>query len=349
MDEILLSDILSGGFDKYIIIDVRSESEFIEDHIPFSINIPILNDEERAKVGTVYKEQGSREAKYLAMDLLSPKLPAFIRAIAEAAADRSKSTVITCWRGGMRSGAAVTLSMLAGIRCLRLKNGYAEFRRHVHAFFNELSPDIRYITLFGPTGCAKSEVLRHLQSEGYPVIDLEKHACHKGSSFGDIGESGFAFVTQKSFETGVWLDFYHGNGKDIFFIEGESPKIGKVTIPKKLSDDMRKSIKVLANAPMDFRIDFTCRSYEPTKYMQDIIVSLENIERYIGKVKVAELKELLNKGHYEEFTRFMLESYYDPMYKNAFPKSIDYTIEYESIIEGVLKCIDIFKKSVDSY
>ncbi len=342
IEGISLEEILSRGLSGYNIIDVRSEGEFAEDRIPGSKNIPILNNEERAAVGTVYKREGPKKAKMLAVELLSPKLPGFIKKL-DAEAAVNKNLVITCWRGGMRSGAAVTLAALAGIRGLRLTGGYAAFRRHVHAFFENLPEDIKYITVFGPTGCAKSQILRKLSEKGYPTVDLERHACHKGSSFGEVGEAGYPHVTQKSFETGVWHDHYiSGNGK-LFFIEGESPKIGRVTVPKNLYSRMRSGIKVLAESPLDFRIDFTIKAYEPEKYPDGIKESLKRIEKYIGKARTAELGNMLDEGRFEEFTAFMLEKYYDPMYRNAFPDGMDYKINYSSAEEGALLLEEIYR------
>ena len=344
IESISLEEMLSRGLSNYNIIDVRSENEFAEDHIPCSKNIPILNNNERAAVGTVYKQEGAKKAKMLAVELLSPKLPDFIKKI-NAEAIANKNLVITCWRGGMRSGAAVTLLALAGIRSRRLTGGYAAFRRHVHAFFENLPENIRYITVFGPTGCAKTHILERLSEKGYPVINLEKHACHKGSSFGEVGEAGYPHVTQKSFETGVWYDHYISGDKTLFFIEGESPKIGKVTIPKKLYLRMRSGIKVLADAPLDFRIDFTINAYEPEKYPDDIKISLKRIEKYIGKAKTAELTDMLNGGRLKEFTAFMLKSYYDPMYRNAFPKDMTHKIKYSSEEEGEEMLKEIYNLS----
>lgn len=210
-EELELSYILDKGLHNINLVDVRSPSEYIEDHIPTAINIPLLDDEERKEVGTCYKHKGPKEARVLGVDLVSPKLPQFIREFIKVK-QNNKMTVAYCWRGGLRSNSAAGLVRLAGMQVYTIKGGWKEYRRHISEFVNDFPPELKFINLYGPTGCAKTEILRLLDNQGLNILDLEKAAAHKGSSFGRVDEPEYKNVTQKNFESKIWNTFYRRGG-----------------------------------------------------------------------------------------------------------------------------------------
>lgn len=342
-EELELSYILDKGLDNINLIDVRSPSEYVEDHIPTSLNIPLLDDEERKEVGICYKQVGPKEARVLGVDLVSPKLPEFIREFINIK-QNNKMTVAYCWRGGLRSNSAAGLVRLVGMQVYTIKGGWKEYRRHVADFLDNFPPEFKFINFYGPTGCAKTEILRLLDNQGLNILDLEKAASHKGSSFGRVDEPEYKNVTQKNFESKIWHTFYRNEGK-LFICEGESKKIGKVSIPNPVYARMNSGISVVADTSLDFRIAFTVENYKPDRYIEEIRESLLRLKRFIGAAKIAELSAMLDRGDYESFTRDLLLDYYDPLYLRSIPEKPDHVIKYESIQEGSEKLAEIYEAS----
>jgi len=336
-----LSFILDKGLENINLVDVRSPSEYVHDHIPTAINIPLLDDKQREEVGICYKNVGPREARMLGVDLVSPKLPQFIREFLEIK-QNNKMTVVYCWRGGLRSNSSAGLVRLAGMQVFVVKGGWKDYRKHVSDFLDNFPERYKFMNFYGPTGCAKTEILRELEAEGLNVLDLEKHAAHKGSSFGEVDEPEYKNVTQKNFESKIWNTFYK-NGGSLFLVEGESQRIGKVSVPSKIFDRMKTGYSVVADTSLDFRISFTVENYKPDRYIEEIRVSLQRLKKYIGGTRIAELSALLDKQDYETFTRDLLVDYYDPLYFRSIPEKPDYVIKYESIKEGSEKLAELYK------
>ncbi|BAI81529.1 rhodanese domain protein [Deferribacter desulfuricans SSM1] len=332
-----LDYILTKGIENCNLIDVRSPSEYLEDHIPTAVNIPLLDDNERAIVGTIYKKEGSNKAKLKGVEIVSPKIPQFINKIKKLV-DNGKETVIYCWRGGDRSEAMCAFAKLAGLNVSKLAGGYKIFRKFVYNFFTskfslEYKPKI--IVMYGPTGSAKTKILEELFKEGYPVINLEKHACHKGSSFGFIGEKGFDSITQKKFESRLWYNFYLLNYPKYILIEGESKKIGKVTIPDTLFSLMNSGISILTEPSLEFRVKYTLENYLPFTDINSITKALDKIKKYLGKKRSEQLINFYKNQKYEYFVKDLLENYYDPLYYKSLPDKIEYKISYNTIDEGI--------------
>lgn len=327
-----LKYLLERGLDSFNLIDVRSPLEYQQDHIPTAENIPLLDNDERAQVGTCYVQVGPKEARLLGVDLVSPKLPKLIRQILELKCNH-KMTVAYCWRGGLRSASTVGLMKLTGVEIFRLEGGYKAFRGEVNDFFENFSPAYSFINLYGPTGCGKTAILRGLEEKGLRVLDLEKAAAHKGSNFGDVDEPRYDSVTQKNFETELWHTFYKKN-EGVYLVEGESIRIGKVAVPGQVFDRMKTGVSVVAEVPLEARIRFTVDNYKPDLYNDDIRRSLSRLKKFISKAQIDDLARLLDNKDYESFTRILMESYYDPLYRRSIPERPDYIIRYENIEEG---------------
>src|SRR5574343_342386 len=160
------------------IIDVRSPAEFAEDHIPGAINCPVLDDEERARVGTIYKQVSPFEAKKIGAALVSRNIA---RQLEENFLDRSKNwkPLIYCWRGGDRSGSMTTIFRAIGWQAGQLDGGYKSWRGHVIAQLAELPAQFRFTVLCGATGNAKTRILQALGEQGEQILDRETLASHK--------------------------------------------------------------------------------------------------------------------------------------------------------------------------
>lgn len=336
-----IEEVIEAGIENFSIIDVRSPSEYIQDHIPSAVNIPLLDDRERKEIGIIYKHEGPEKAKLRGVDIVSPKLPQFIRQIQQVY-EKRKPVIIYCWRGGLRSEASVSFARLAGITVSKLKGGYKSYRKYVINYLEHIDKNIKFITLFGPTCSGKTELLELLRQKGLPVLNLEKYARHKGSVFGHIGEAEYPQITQKKFESELFFDIYKGKS-NIYFTEGESSKIGKITVPKTIFQKIKSSIKILIDADIDFRIDFAIKSYKPELYENEILSCLENIKHYVSKDFFENLRYLLHKKNFREFTRQIMLYYYDPLYKKGLGDGFDYNITLKSLEDTVDELIKIYK------
>ena len=165
------------------VIDVRSPSEFLKGHIPGAFNIALFDDEERRKVGTLYKNSGKESSVLLGLDLVGPKMSGFVKAASRIALERE--VLLHCWRGGMRSSGMAWLFETAGFKVSVLEGGYKAYRRFIR---RKLEENIKLVVLGGKTGSGKSDILDHLAQSGEQVIDLEGIAHHKGSAFGAFGQ-----------------------------------------------------------------------------------------------------------------------------------------------------------------
>ncbi len=169
-----------------VLVDARSPAEYAETTIPGVINVPLFDNAERARVGTLYKEQGPASARLLGVDLIAPRIPQMVRAVLDARGESRQPVVVFCWRGGMRSRALVSFLNLAGVPTLQLRGGHKAFRAAVRDFFDQGRWG-RLLVLRGLTGVGKTRLLKRLAGEGYPVLDLEELANHRGSAFGSVG------------------------------------------------------------------------------------------------------------------------------------------------------------------
>jgi tRNA 2-selenouridine synthase len=335
-----IEELLNNKLDYYAIVDVRSPSEYLYDHIPTSINIPILNDQERTIVGTIYKTDGPFKAKLKALNLIHMRLPETLENIIEISKNKPE-LIIYCARGGARSEVVQTLLRLLQVNSLKLLNGYKAYRKTIYNFFDHPIPT-QCITLYGLTGCGKTLILKNLLDAGYPSVNLEHCASHKGSNFGHIGEENFNDITQKKLESALWYSLYKQNYPKVIFVEGESKKIGKVVLPKNFCSNMINGIKIYMELPLKNRISFIINEYKPHIYKNEIITAFKSIERYIGKSKSATLLKLLIDNRFYEFTELILKIYYDPLYTHSFPAHFDYTIKYDTLDEAEEKIKKIY-------
>ena len=317
--------------DSCVPIDVRSPGEFEESSIPNAINIPIFTNQERKEVGTLYKEQGSSVAKWRAMEIVSPKLPQILGSIRKII-NENKQPVIYCWRGGMRSRSVATFLEFAGIDAVRLDGGYRAYRQYILEQIPLLIPD-RAIVLHGMTGSGKTEILVELKKKGFPIIDLEKLAAHRGSLFGSIG---FAIDghNQKTFDSLLFDSLLGLKGSTYFLVEAESKRIGKVGQSDELYEHQLNGINLYIEASMETRVKRIYKEYvEPNdheEWFNEVIIDkLELLKkRFKNDVLHKTMMEHAFNKEYTEVIRILLEHYYDPRYN--FKKN-DYKNEFAII------------------
>lgn len=319
-----------------IYIDVRSPSEFKKFTIPGAINIPILSNEERAMVGTLYDEGKYDEAKQKGVDFVSKRLPDMFSKYLELNRDY-KYVIVFCARGGYRSSAVAGFLHSLGLRVYKINGGYKKYRTFVTESINSIMDKVEFITLYGNTGTGKTKILHNIKELGYDILDLEKYANHKGSLLGSVGmgESN----SQKMFESMMAEDLLKRK-TGVFFVEGESKKIGKVIIPANVYDKMISSKKVRIDADIDFRVKNIKEDYVIDRD-SELIESIKKLKKYISKVKVEEYIKKIENKEYDYVIKELAIKYYDPMYEN-YDREFVKTYKNENNLELAKKLIKDF-------
>lgn len=303
--------IYTDARDDFFFIDVRSPSEYNEDTIKGAINIPLLNDDERKQVGTTYVQLGKIKAKRLGVKLISPKLPDIFEQVIELKYKHGKIAAF-CARGGYRSTFFASIFSSIGIPIYQLEGGYKSYRREVIDALPNLNEKINYIVLNGNTGVGKTDILKSLEKLGCSVLDLEGAANHRGSILGSIGLG--KINSQKKFETNIY-DQLRKAKNGYVFVEAESNKIGRVTVPKFISDKLRQGIQVFIDADIVHRIENLKKDYTLNEnWKEESISAIDNLNKYISKEKIEILKQEILLGNFAFVSKELMEKYYDPMY-----------------------------------
>ncbi|HLX24692.1 MAG TPA: tRNA 2-selenouridine(34) synthase MnmH [Usitatibacter sp.] len=301
------------GFDA--ILDARSPSEFAEDHLPHAINTPVLDDEERALVGTIYKQRGAFEAKRVGAPLVSKNIA---RHLEERFADRPRTwrPLVYCWRGGGRSGALAHVLRQVGWDAMRLDGGYKAFRRQVVDDLEKLPLRFRYRVICGATGSGKSRLLEALSAAGAQVLDLEALAAHRGSVLGELPDS--PQPSQKSFETSLWSVLSRADPARPVFVESESKKVGNLRVPEALITRMRDSECLRLEASTLTRVKLLMEDYAHfVRDPQALSGKLDLLRSLHGAERIEGWKALLSRGDWDALVADLLESHYDPAYRRS--------------------------------
>ena len=304
-----LSDPALTGFDT--IIDTRSPAEYALDHLPGAINLPVLSDEERARVGTIYKQVSPFDARKLGGALLAANAARHI-AGPLAGFDGSWRPLVYCWRGGQRSGAFATILAQIGWRVARLQGGYKGWRALVVARL-AASPPAPVIVLDGNTGSGKTEILARLAARGHQVIDLEGLANHRGSLFG--ARPG-GQPPQKLFESRLAMALEALDPSRPLLVEAESSRIGNLNLPQGIWRAMIAAPRLHLSVPAAARAAYTARSYadagaDPAR-LAAIISSLRPLH---PAERIADWLRLAEAGDFHALAMGLMCAHYDPRYE----------------------------------
>lgn len=292
------------------LIDVRAPVEFKEGAIPNSINLPIMNDEERRLVGICYKEKGEEEAKRLGHELVSGKLKEERIHLWREEIKNRPETEVFCFRGGLRSQIAC---QWIDLNKKPVPGGYKRMRRFFLSWLDE-SPFHGFIRIGGLTGSGKTRFIKKFQNH----IDLEGHANHKGSSFGINGEQ----PSQITFENLIARDLMLNAGRKII-VEDESATLGKIVVPRRLFAEMRNSPLVILDIDPDERLQNIFEDYVKNSNAEFFMNGFRRIQKKLGSAKFLTLTEEMNRAfngpmevsrHADWITGLMSE-YYDPLYQ----------------------------------
>ncbi len=301
-----------------VFIDARSPAEYGEATIPGAVNVPILDNEERAEVGTLYREVGKQVARRRGVELVAPKIPSLVEQVARIQTDTSLPAVVFCWRGGMRSLALAQFLELAGVPARQIDRGHKGFRRHVLEFFEKAQWG-RMVVLRGLTGVGKTRYLHELAGQGHRVIDLEGLANHRGSAFGNLGLP--KQPSQKMFEALIWDELRQVDVDDYVIAEGESRHIGKVALPVELYRSLQVETSVWLNSSLPQRVRNILNDYPAIDSLkEDFVGPIKALKEKLGNNKVAAYLDMLEDGSWTELVGDLMENYYDPLYRHTFPE-----------------------------
>ena len=291
----------------HLIIDVRSPQEFAQGHVPGARNIALFSDDERAVVGTLYKQAGKERAILEGLQFVGPKLADFIVAVQQLT--DKKSVFIYCWRGGMRSSSFAWLLHTYGYEVYLLQGGYKSYRNFA---LQAPCKKLDLIVVSGQTGTGKTILLHDYAQQGKQIIDLEGLACHKGSVFGGLGH---VQPTQEQFENDLALVVHTLQSDEPTWIEDESRKVGKMIIPAGLWDQMRKAPMWFLEKTKQERMDLLMQEYGSFPIV-DLAHALQGIEKHLGSQRFLQAQELLQNNDRLSFCSMLID-YYDQAYDHS--------------------------------
>lgn len=301
---------------SFPVLDVRSPGEYNHAHIPGAISFPLFSDEERKVVGTTYKQNSREQAIKIGLDYFGPKMRSFVEhaealtdeELKEPAQATTRTVLVHCWRGGMRSGAVAWLLDLYGFKVYTLVGGYKKFRNWA---IQTYSRPFTFKIVGGFTGSGKTYVLQELKKLGQKVIDLEGIACHKGSAFGHIGQP--PQPSQEMFENLVSLELHQlSRSFGTIWMEDESQRIGHVNIPHSLWNSMRMAPVLFLDIPFEERLKHIVAEYGFLD-AERLGSAIERIQKRLGPLETKTSLHLLKEGDFSGSFRILLK-YYDKGY-----------------------------------
>jgi tRNA 2-selenouridine synthase len=301
------------------VVDARSPAEYAEDRLPGAINAPVLDDAQRALVGTTHAQISAFDARRLGAAIAARNIGDLIDRLF-AQRDRDFRPLVYCWRGGQRSGSLATVMARIGWRTTLIEGGYRAFRRHVIAELDTLPKPLRLIVVGGRTGSAKSRLLERIALKGGQVLDLEKLASHRGSLLGSLPSE--AQPGQKRFETMLWETLRGLSPGQPVFVESESRKIGQCQIPGALIEAIRSSQVAIVEAPIEVRSHFLLDEYQ--HFLKDVprlFTLLDCMIPLHGAQRIGEWKRLVDTDHWPELVERLLLEHYDPSYDRSMKRN----------------------------
>ena len=297
------------------IIDVRTPVEFAEDHIPGAINCPVLSNEERITVGTLYKQVSPFEARKAGAALIAKNIAHHLETLFR---DRPKSwrPLIYCWRGGQRSGAMSIIFAQIGWATHKLEGGYKTYRRDVLQQLDALPSRYTFKVVCGPTGSGKSRLLAALAQTGHQVLDLEGLAQHRGSVLGNLPQQ--PQPAQKWFDS-LLLQTLHGfDPSRPVYVEAESRKIGSIALPIALFDAMHAGACLVLEVPLEIRVAGLLEDYRYyVENPETFIEHLRPLHKFHGAKQLEHWNDMIRAGEFAPMVAELLTLHYDPSYSRA--------------------------------
>jgi tRNA 2-selenouridine synthase len=305
-----LRDLAKLGFDD--IIDVRAPEEFAEDHIPGAINLPVLDDAQRAEVGTIYKQVSPFTARKVGAALVAQNAA---RHLQGPLADKPGNwqPLLYCWRGGQRSGSFASILSQIGWRVELVQGGYKAWRALVvEALYDQPFP-APVVVLDGNTGSAKTDVLHRLAARGVQVIDLEGLARHRGSLFGAMPGGQ---PSQKAFESALAMQMAHLDPTRVVVVEAESSKVGECRLPPGLWKAMRAAPRLAIATSLEARAAYLTRAYSDlTEDIARLVGVINRLTSLHSHERIALWQSMAQGGAFEALAADLMAQHYDPRYE----------------------------------
>ena len=307
-----LSELFNHGFDD--VIDVRSPAEFAQDHLPGAINLPVLDNDQRAQVGTIYKQQSPFMARKLGAALVVRNAAAQIEA-SLSHHDGAGRPLVYCWRGGQRSGSFAWMLEQIGWRASVVDGGYRTYRRLVNAMLYDDPLDFRFVALDGYTGTAKTELLSLAKERGVQVLDLEACAGHRGSL---LGATDLPQPSQKTFESRLAGALGRCDPRRPVLVEAESSKIGERILPPSIWTALCAAKRIHVSAPIEARTRYLVRAYDDILSDRDRLeTKLSYLRPHRGNAVVDAWNELISLGDKAGVTQALMQQHYDLAYDKS--------------------------------
>ncbi len=334
------------GRDKenIITIDVRSENEYSEDHLPEAVNFPILDNEERDEVGFLFKQVSPKAALFRALKAAESKT----ENIKELCRDlRGKNVFVYCWRGGGRSTAACRFFTGHGVNCTKIEGGYKAYRGEIYRLFYENASELDFVVLSGLTGCGKTEIIEHLTGK-MPVLDIERAAGHASSLFGHIRYELRASdipQSQLQFENRLFEQIISNKNTGLpFLTESESKTISKFHIPDALYKRLLESPVIEISSSMNHRIRRIIQEYfsDGNERVYSTVKNSVFLKKILGRKKINGLLKMLEEGKEYKFCEWFLTEYYDKRYSARY-KNIVAGIKNDNKLESARKVEEYLK------
>jgi tRNA 2-selenouridine synthase len=295
-------------------IDVRSPAEFAEDHIPGARNHPVLDDDERARIGVLHATSPF-EARRIGAGTVARNIAGLLET-AFRDQPREWKPLVYCWRGGQRSRALAHVMNEIGWRAVQLDGGYRAYRRNVVARLAVMPARYRFRVLCGLTGSGKSQLLGALAAAGAQTLDLERIAQHRGSLLGQV--PGADQPSQKKFETDLLAMLAALDSRQPVYVEAESRRIGTIQLPDALLDRMHEGDTIRVRTSLPDRIELLKSEYG--HFLADPPLLLERLRPLValhGKATFSRWQTLAERGDWDTLVGELLESHYDPLYRRS--------------------------------
>lgn len=292
--------------ERPVLLDVRSPGEYRAGHITGAVSLPLFSDDERAEVGTLYKQVDPDEAFLRGLDIAGSKMRRLVGDARRAAP--AGRVVVQCWRGGQRSASVAWLLESAGMQVQQLTGGYKAYRAFARQWLGQAHHRLRVLS--GPTGTGKTHILHAMRQLGATVVDLEGLANHKGSSFGALGEE--PQPSTEEFENLLFAALYPIPRGGTVWLEDESRMIGTVCQPDAFYDRLVVAPAVEVVQSEQWRIDNLVRDYAdyPTK---GLIAAFTRLRKKLGGQHLQTALDALTAGDFRTACQIALV-YYDKAY-----------------------------------
>lgn len=313
------ADVLAQLDEFDSIIDVRSPSEFALDHMPGAINCPVLDDEERARVGTIYKQDSPFEARKIGAALVARNIGLQIERHFMSM-PRDWKPLVYCWRGGNRSGSMAHVLARIGWPVVQLDGGYKEYRREVISLLEQQPKHLQFRAICGTTGSGKSRLLPYLQRAGAQVLDLEMLAAHRGSVLGGLPAE--PQPSQKMFESRLWQALRSFSPQRVIYVESESKKIGDLRVPDTLMQCMRASPCIRIDLSVAHRVRLLMEDYPHLVHDIGLLGrQLAHLTPLHGHQRIRDWMALAEAGNTAALVEALLVEHYDPAYLRSIERN----------------------------